>query len=101
MPRLTKKRKEAISKYDAAKYYGLAEASGVVKEITDVNFDSSVDLSIRLNVDPSKANEMVRGTVALPHGLGKEVNTLVLCTPDKADEAKEAGADPVLSGPEK
>ncbi len=90
---LTKKRKEAIAKFDAEKYYSLSEASEVVKSITTTNFDASVDLAVRLGVDPRKANQMVRGTVSLPHGTGKDVKVLVLCTPDKEAEAKEAGAD--------
>lgn len=93
MARLTKKKKEALSKYDSEKLYGLNEASEIIKDISKTNFDSTVDISIRLNVNPAKANEMVRGNVSLPHGLGKEVTVLVLCTPDKEDEAKAAGAD--------
>jgi large subunit ribosomal protein L1 len=90
---LTKKRKEAIAKFDAEKYYSLSEASEVVKSITTTNFDASVDMAVRLGVDPRKANQMVRGTVSLPHGTGKDVKVLVLCTPDKEAEAQEAGAD--------
>jgi len=90
---LTKKRKEAIAKFDAEKYYSLSEASEVVKSITTTNFDASIDVAVRLGVDPRKANQMVRGTVSLPHGTGKDVKVLVLCTPDKEAEAKEAGAD--------
>jgi len=93
MGRISKKRKEALSKYDLSKAYSLTEACDLVKEITQTKFDASVDLSIRLGVDPRKANQMVRGTVALPHGTGKDVKVLVLCTPDKEEEAKEAGAD--------
>lgn len=93
MGRISKKRKEALSKYDLSKAYSLTEACDLVKEITNTKFDASVDLSVRLGVDPRKANQMVRGTVALPHGTGKDVKVLVLCTPDKEDEAKEAGAD--------
>jgi large subunit ribosomal protein L1 len=93
MGRISKKRKEALSKYDLCKAYSLTEACDLVKEITQTKFDASVDLSIRLGVDPRKANQMVRGTVALPHGTGKDVKVLVLCTPDKEEEAKEAGAD--------
>ena len=93
MGRISKKRKEALAKYDLSKSYSLTEACDLVKEITNTKFDASVDLSIRLGVDPRKANQMVRGTVALPHGTGKDVKVLVLCTPDKEDEAKEAGAD--------
>lgn len=90
---LTKKRKEAIAKFDTEKYYSLTEASVVVKSITTTNFDASVDVAVRLGVDPRKANQMVRGTVSLPHGTGKDVKVLVLCTPDKEAEALEAGAD--------
>ena len=93
MGRISKKRKEALAKYDLSKSYSLTEACDLGKEITNTKFDASVDLSIRLGVDPRKANQMVRGTVALPHGTGKDVKVLVLCTPDKEDEAKEAGAD--------
>jgi large subunit ribosomal protein L1 len=95
MARLTKKQKEALSKIDANKAYSLDEASGLVKEVSNFNFDASVDLAVRLGVDPRKANQMVRGSVTLPHGSGKEVRVLVLCTPDKEEEAKEAGADMV------
>ena len=90
---LTKKRKEALSKFDATKLYNLEEASQVVKDITNTNFDSTIDVAIRLGVDPRKANQMVRGTVSLPHGTGKDVKVLVLCTPDKEKEALDAGAD--------
>ncbi len=90
---LTKKRKEALAKYDSQKVYSLGEASQLVKELTNTNFDSSIDLAVRLGVDPRKANQMVRGTVSLPHGTGKDVKVLVLCTPDKEQEAKDAGAD--------
>ncbi len=93
MAKLTKKQKEARSKHDLNKAYSLAEAAQVVKEITYTKFDASVDIDIRLGVDPRKADQMVRGTVALPHGTGKEVRVLVLCPPDKEAEAKEAGAD--------
>src|SRR6187399_2289535 len=93
MPRISKKRKQAIAKVDSSKSYSLAEASKIVKEITFTKFDASIDLSIRLGVDPRKANQMVRGIVTLPHGTGKTVKVLVLCTPDKEAEAKEAGAD--------
>lgn len=93
MGRISKKRKEILDKYDLEKSYSLAEACDLVKEITTANFDASVDLSVRLGVDPRKANQMVRGSVALPHGTGKDVKVLVLCTPDKEEEAKEAGAD--------
>lgn len=93
MATLTKKRKAALSKYDATKNYSLEEASKVIKEIANTKFDSSIDLSIHLGVDPKKGNQMVRGTVNLPHGSGKKVRILVLCTPDKEAEAKAAGAD--------
>lgn len=93
MSKLTKKRKEALAKYDITKSYTLAEASSVVKGISNAKFDASVDIAVRLGVDPRKANQMVRGTVSLPHGTGKDVKVLVLCNPDKAEEAKAAGAD--------
>jgi large subunit ribosomal protein L1 len=93
MATLTKKRKAAIGKYDAGKTYSVAEASKVVKDITTTKFDASVDLAIRLGVDPRKANQMVRGTVTLPHGTGKTMRVLALVTPDKEAEAKAAGAD--------
>jgi large subunit ribosomal protein L1 len=93
MARLTKKQKEAQAKVEPGKVYNIAEASALVKEITNVNFDASVDLAVRLNVDPRKANQMVRGVVTLPHGTGKDVKVLALVTPDKESEAKEAGAD--------
>ena len=93
MAKLTKKQKEAHAKIDPSKVYSLTEASALVKEITTVNFDASVDLAIRLGVDPRKANQMVRGVVTLPHGTGKDVKVLALVTPDKEAEAKEAGAD--------
>ncbi len=95
MARLSKNMKEALSKFDIEKEYNLDEAAKIVKDITFTKFDSSVDVSVRLGVDPKKATEMVRGTVALPNGVGKEVKVLVLCTPDKEDEAKKAGADHV------
>ncbi|RZP02276.1 MAG: 50S ribosomal protein L1 [Flavobacteriales bacterium] len=95
MARLTKKQKEAQAKVEPGKVYNIAEASALVKEITNVNFDASVDLAVRLNVDPRKANQMVRGVVTLPHGTGKDVKVLALVTPDKEAEAKEAGADHV------
>lgn len=93
---LTKKRKEANAKFDAEQYYSLSEASQIVKDITTTNFDSTVDVAVRLGVDPRKANQMVRGTVSLPHGTGKDVKVLVLCTPDKEAESKEVGADFVV-----
>lgn len=93
MSKLTKNQKIAASKIEAGKTYTLDEASKLLKEITFTKFDASVDIDIRLGVDPRKANQMVRGTVSLPHGIGKEVRVLVLCTPDKEAEAQEAGAD--------
>ena len=93
MARLTKKQKEARSKVDNSKLYTLEEASALVKEITYTKFDASVDLAVRLGVDPRKANQMVRGVVSLPHGTGKDMKVLALVTPDKEEEAKEAGAD--------
>ncbi|WGH76830.1 50S ribosomal protein L1 [Tenacibaculum tangerinum] len=93
MARLTKKQKEARAKIDSSKVYNLSEASALVKDITNVKFDASVDLAVRLGVDPRKANQMVRGVVTLPHGTGKDVKVLALVTPDKEAEAKEAGAD--------
>ena len=95
MAKLTKKQKLANEKFDKNGVYPLDEAVKIIKEITDVKFDASVDVSVRLGVDPRKANQMVRGTVTLPHGTGKEVRVLVLCTPDKEEEAKAAGADHV------
>ncbi len=93
MAKLTKKQKEAQAKVDSSKVYSLSEASALVKEITNVNFDASIDMAIRLGVDPRKANQMVRGVVTLPHGTGKDVKVLALVTPDKEAEATEAGAD--------
>ena len=93
MARLSKKRKVAIAKVDANQSYSLSDASALIKEITTVKFDASVDLAVRLGVDPRKANQMVRGVVTLPHGTGKDVKVLALVTPDKEAEAKEAGAD--------
>lgn len=93
MATLTKKRKDALEKIEKDKLYTLKEASALVKELSTTNFDASVDLSVRLGVDPRKANQMVRGTVSLPNGIGKEVRVLALVTPDKEAEAKEAGAD--------
>ena len=95
MAKLTKKQKVANEKYDQEGIYSISDAVKIVKEITDSNFDASVDVSVRLGVDPRKANQMVRGTVTLPHGTGKKIRVLVLCTPDKEDEAKAAGADHV------
>lgn len=93
MAKLTKKQKEAVAKVDRNKLYSVEQASQLVKDITNVNFDASVDLAVRLGVDPRKANQMVRGVVTLPHGTGKDVKVLALVTPDKEEEAKEAGAD--------
>src|SRR5574344_146904 len=93
MGKLTKNQKIVASKLEAGKAYTLAEASALVKEITTTKFDASVDIDVRLGVDPRKANQMVRGVVSLPHGTGKEVRVLALCTPDKEAEAKAAGAD--------
>lgn len=93
MGKLTKNQKIALSKIEAGKQYTLEEASALVKEITLSKFDASVDVDVRLGVDPRKANQMVRGVVTLPHGTGKEVRVLALTTPDKEAEAKEAGAD--------
>ncbi len=93
MSKLTKNQKIALSKIEPGKVYTLKEASSLVKEITTTKFDASVDIDVRLGVDPRKANQMVRGVVSLPHGTGKEVRVLVLCTPDKEEEAKAAGAD--------
>jgi len=95
MGSLTKNRKASLEKYDAEKAYTLTEAASVVKKITNTKFDASVDIAVRLGVDPKKSNQMVRGTVSLPHGTGKAVRVLVLCTPDKEAEAKAAGADHV------
>ena len=95
MAKLSKKQKEARLKVDSNKIYTLKEASSLVKDITSVNFDPSIDMAIRLGVDPKKANQMVRGVVALPHGTGKNVRVLALVTPDKENDAKEAGADHV------
>ena len=93
MVKLSKNRKISLEKIDAEKSYSLDEASALVKEVTTTKFDSSVDLAIRLGVDPKKANEMVRGVVSLPHGTGKSLKLLALVTPDKEQEAKKAGAD--------
>ena len=93
MSKVTKQRKEALAKFDKSKSYSLSEAVNIVKQITYTKFDASVDLNIRLGVDPRKANQMVRGSVTLPHGTGKVVRVLVLCNPDKAQEAIDAGAD--------
>ncbi len=91
--KLTKKRKEALSKYDSNQFFTIKEAATIVKSISEVNFDATVDMSIRLGVDPKQSNEMVRGVVSLPHGTGKEIKILVICQANKEDEAKSAGAD--------
>ena len=93
MAKVSKKRKEVMAKYDLSKVYSLTEAVQVVKDITYTKFDASVDLDVRLGVDPRKANQMVRGVVTLPHGTGKVVRVLALVTPEKEEEAKAAGAD--------
>ena len=93
MAKLTKKQKEAHAKIDKDKLYSVDEASALIKEITNTKFDASIDLAVRLGVDPRKANQMVRGVVTLPHGTGKDVKVLALVTPDKEAEATEAGAD--------
>ncbi|MCF6185289.1 MAG: 50S ribosomal protein L1 [Bacteroidales bacterium] len=95
MARITKNEKLALSKIDKDKKYSLSEAASLVKDISNTKFDSSVDIDVKLGVDPRKADQMVRGTVSLPHGTGKDVRVLVLCTPDKEEEAKSAGADHV------
>ncbi len=95
MARITKNAKAALAKIEKGKKYSLAEASSLVKEITFSKFDASVDIDVKLGVDPRQADQMVRGTVSLPHGTGKDVKVLVLCTPDKEEEAKSAGADHV------
>lgn len=93
MAKNTKNRKAALAKVDLSKEYSLLDAAGVVKEITFTKFDASVDIDVRLGVDPRKADQMVRGIATLPHGTGKTIRVLVLCTPDKEQEAKDAGAD--------
>ncbi len=93
MTKLTKNKKLALEKIEAGKQYSLEEAAKLVKEVTTTKFDASVDIDVRLGVDPRKANQMVRGICTLPHGTGKQTRVLVLCTPDKEEEAKEAGAD--------
>ena len=93
MKKMTKNRKAVFGKHDLSKAYSLTDACNLVKDISTTKFDASVDVCVRLGVDPRKANQMVRGTVALPHGTGKDVKVLVLCTPDKEQEAKDAGAD--------
>ena len=93
MTKLTKNQKFALEKLDKDKLYTLKEASSLVKDMTKTKFDASIDLDVRLGIDPRKSNQMVRGVVSLPHGTGRETRVLVLCTPDKEAEAKEAGAD--------
>lgn len=93
MARITKNRKKILEKIKPDTHYSLTEAASLVKEITTTKFDASIDIDVRLGVDPRKADQMVRGTVSLPHGTGKDVKVLVLCTPDKVDEAINAGAD--------
>lgn len=93
MGRMSKKRKAMMEKFDAEKLYSLSEASKIVKDLSSTKFDATIDMAVRLGVDPRKANQMVRGTVSLPHGTGKNVRVLVLTTPDKEQEAKDAGAD--------
>jgi len=95
MAKLSKNRKAALAKYDADAKYSVLDAAATVKDITTTKFDASVDIDIKLGVDPRKANQMVRGIATLPHGTGKEVRVLVLCTPDKEQDAKDAGADHV------
>lgn len=95
MAKLTKNRKLAVEKIEEGKLYKLNEAADLLKEVAKSKFDESIDIDVRLGVDPRKANQMVRGVVTLPHGTGKETSVLVLCTPDKEDEAKKAGADHV------
>ena len=93
MSKLTKNKKLALAKIEGGKVYSIDEAAQLVKEITFTKFDASVDMDVRLGVDPRKANQMVRGVCTLPHGTGKDIRVLVLCTPDKVEEAKAAGAD--------
>ena len=93
MSKLTKNNKLALEKIEDGRAYTIEEAAQLVKEITFTKFDASVDIDVRLGVDPRKANQMVRGVVTLPHGTGKDIRVLVLCTPDKVEEAKAAGAD--------
>jgi large subunit ribosomal protein L1 len=95
MTKISKNRKAALEKVEIGKQYKLSEAASLVKEITTTKFDASVDIDVRLGIDPRKSNQMVRGVVTLPHGTGKEVRVLVLCTPEKEEEAKQAGTDHV------
>ena len=93
MTKISKNKKTALEKTEVGKQYKLSEAASLLKDITTTKFDASVDIDVRLGIDPRKSNQMVRGVVTLPHGTGKEIKVLALCTPDKEDEAKEAGAD--------
>jgi large subunit ribosomal protein L1 len=93
MGRITKNKKTSLDKLEKGKTYSIDEAANLVKDITFTKFDASVDIDVRLGVDPRKANQMVRGVVSLPHGTGKEIRVLALVTPDKEEEAREAGAD--------
>ena len=93
MTKISKNKKAALEKIEIGKQYKLSEATSLLKEITTTKFDASVDIDVRLGIDPRKSNQMVRGVVTLPHGTGKEIRVLVLCTPEKEEEAKEAGAD--------
>jgi large subunit ribosomal protein L1 len=95
MTKLTKNQKSAFEKIEPGKQYSLSEAAKLVKDVTFTKFDASIDINVRLGVDPRKANQMVRGIVTLPHGTGKDIKVLALCTPDKEEEAKQAGADHV------
>ena len=98
MASITKNRKAALSQYDREKLFTIKEAASIIKKITNVKFDATVDMSIRLGVDPKKSNEMVRGVVSLPHGTGKEMKVLVVCQANKEEEAKKSGADLVGFG---
>ncbi len=93
MTKITKNKKAALEKIEVGKQYTLSEVAGLLKDITKTKFDASIDIDVRLGIDPRKSNQMVRGVVTLPHGTGKEIKVLALCTPDKEEEAKEAGAD--------
>tara|TARA_B100000902_G_C27217075_1_gene867604 strand:+ start:18 stop:710 length:693 start_codon:yes stop_codon:yes gene_type:complete len=93
MSTITKKRKKALSEYDIDKLFTIQEASSIVKKISNFNFDATIDMSVRLGVDPKQSNQMVRGVVSLPHGTGKEIRILVICQANKEEEAKSAGAD--------
>ena len=93
MSKLTKKRKAALSHYDSEQFFSIKEAAGIIKNISNVKFDATVDISIRLGVDPKQSNEMVRGVVSLPHGTGKDIKILVICQANKEEEAKSSGAD--------